>query len=75
MLTFGWAFSFLHRFVEAQGGLRASREEFGIFGTPGGSTAALRARSGGETDQLLPNGQIWSKNPLRDTPPSPNRAH
>ncbi len=48
MLTFGWAFSFLDRFVEAQGGLRASRDELGIFGTPGGSTAALRARNDGK---------------------------
>ena len=34
MLTLGWAFSFLDRFVEAQGGLRASGEEPEMFGYP-----------------------------------------
>lgn len=48
MLTFGWAFSFLHGFAAAQGGLRASREELGISGIPCGSTTPLRARRGGK---------------------------
>ena len=32
MLTFGWAFSFLGAFVDAQGGLRAPRELSAVCG-------------------------------------------
>ena len=74
MLTFGWAFSFLDGFDEAQSGLRASGWRSGIAGRPGNSQT-LSARPSGKRDHLQPNGHIWSTKPRIPRFSNPGLTH
>ncbi len=76
MLTFGWAFSFLDRFEEAQHGLRAPHWEPAISGNTQCLAGALKTRQGNVTTcrQTAVYGQqtcYWPWDQARGVPANP----